>query len=428
MLRIFTKTWYICIWADTSISTTNTMNLFDVVIAGAGPAGITSALLLGEAGLKVALIEKSTFPRTKTCGDGITPDIIRQLGLLSPELLHPFTDSSLATPYETLWLTAPNGREVEVPLPLNGDFKSMYGWRRIDLDGLLFSRLSQIGKVKIFQDCRVKSVAVGPDSVELLTSSGTFSAPVVVGADGAASVVARALPRPALSDHDRAFAIRAYFRGLDYGDRGAVPRVIFHRDLLPGYLWIFPFADGTANIGIGMSAAALKQKQGSLERLLADLLQQEPFQQMFRNAVPEGKVRGHFIPLGRNKRIISGQRLLLTGDAAGLAHPLTGEGVGNAIRSGRIAAAHLLDAFEKNDFSASHLLAYDREVYRRMAVEFTNFRQMQQLFSYPWVLNLLARMATPRLIAALTNPANITRLQAKNRLPFRVLYQFLKNR
>ncbi|HBZ68127.1 MAG TPA: hypothetical protein DEO70_14945 [Bacteroidales bacterium] len=404
------------------------MNQFDVVIVGAGPAGITAALLLGEAGLSIALLEKERFPRPKTCGDGITPDIIRQLGLIAPELQQKFTAAAETTSYNKLILTAPNGREVVVPLPGNNGFSSMYACRRIDFDQLLFDHLKQRNKVEIIEGCRITSVDVDQHSVELKTSTGTLTASLVIGADGANSIVARALHLPLIPDSDKAFAVRAYFKDLDYGLGGLSPRVIFHRKLLPGYFWIFPFNDGSANVGLGMTLKEIKKHNLKPEELLMQMTGCKEMQQMFQKAKPEGRLKGHYIPLGRKGRPLSGHRILLAGDAAGLAHPLTAEGIGNAIRSGRLAATHAQNCFLRESFSASFNKAYDKEIYRRTSREFCNFRYMQRLFHYSVVLNLMARLATPRLIGMLTNPDTIAHLQEQKYLPVRLLYLMIKNR
>jgi len=402
---------------------------FDVIVVGAGPAGIAASMLLGGSGLRVALVEKNRFPRSKTCGDGITLDIIRQLGLIDEGLQQKVLQLSGFSPYRSLVLKAPNGREVEVGIPSSGNFPGMACCRRDEFDQALFGHLVERGYAEVFEGCRVKSINEGSGVVELETSLGLMRSQMVIGADGANSVVASLVTRTQLPASDAAFAVRGYFRLTEpFAKQANGPRVIFHRRLLPGYLWMFPFADGTANIGLGMSMEAMKKSGVNLRHLLFEMLDEPSLKQMWGKVVPEGSVKGHFIPLGRKGRSISGSRVLLAGDAAGLAHPLTGEGIGNAIRSGRIAAWHTQNCFRTNQFDESFNKAYDKEVYRRTAREFSNFRQLQFLFRFPPIPNLLARLASPRLISSLTNPGIVARLQTRGFLPLNLLVRIIRDR
>lgn len=401
---------------------------FDVIVVGAGPAGIVASMLLGRSGLRVALVEKNRFPRSKTCGDGITPDIIRQLALVDEALQQKVVRLPGFTPYSSLVLKAPNGREVEVGIPSSGGLPGMAGCRRDEFDQALLGHLIEQGSVEVFEGCRVNGINVAGSGVELETGLGPMRSRMVIGADGSNSVVASLVTRPELPGSDAAFAVRGYFR-LPEADAEKVnnPCVIFHRRLLPGYLWMFPFADSTANIGLGMSVKAMKKGGINLHHLLFEMLDEPSLRRVWGKAVPEGKVKGHFIPLGRKGRSISAPRILLAGDAAGLAHPLTGEGIGNAIRSGRLAAWHTLNCFNDNRFDASFNKAYDREVYRRTALEFSNFRQMQYLFRFQPMLNLLAGLASPGLIRSLTNPEIIGRMQTRGFLPWDLLVRIIRD-
>ena len=104
-------------------------------------------------------------------------------------------------------------------------------------------------------------------------------------------------------------------------------------------------------------------------------------------------IKGYGLPLGSKKRNISGKGFLLTGDAAALIDPFSGEGIANAIRSGRVAADHALSCFEKRDFSAAFNKNYDKEIYRRMWNEFKISRTLQYLITYKWAFNFAIKKA-----------------------------------
>jgi flavin-dependent dehydrogenase len=152
--------------------------------------------------------------------------------------------------------------------------------------------------------------------------------------------------------------------------------------------------DGRANVGIGMLSSVVSKKRINLKKNLEQLLSSHPIlKERFRQAKPLEQVKGHGLPLGSKKRIISGERFLLLGDAAGLIDPFTGEGIGNAIRSGRVAADHLKSNFVQQNFSAHFNKAYDKEIYHKMGKEFKVSRALQTLCSYPTLFNFVFRKA-----------------------------------
>jgi flavin-dependent dehydrogenase len=119
----------------------------------------------------------------------------------------------------------------------------------------------------------------------------------------------------------------------------------------------------------------------------------ERFRNRFQFAKALETVKGFGLPLGSKQRQLSGDRFLLTGDAASLIDPFSGEGIGNAIRSGRVAASHIVNCFKKKNFSAAFNLEYDREIYRRMRKELQLSRRMQKLCRYPFLFDFIVRKA-----------------------------------
>jgi flavin-dependent dehydrogenase len=166
--------------------------------------------------------------------------------------------------------------------------------------------------------------------------SGEVRARAVVGADGFDSVVARRL---GLYRHDSArwcVATRGYYRGLDTAPRTV--EVHFLRETLPGFLWIFPTGDGIANVGLGIVHAELKRRGAGLRELHEAALALPRLRDRFRGVERIGDVRGWNIPTPDFSRTIAGDGFLLAGDAAGLVDPFSGEGIGNALDSGKVAA------------------------------------------------------------------------------------------
>ncbi len=362
---------------------------FDVLVVGAGPAGVTTAIRLADSGLKIAIIDKARFPREKTCGDGLTLDVMNQLSLVSESLETSFRDFPDKLPSYEAFMFSPDLRHVRIPFRLKLENKPFYTCHRIDFDNLLFQQLKQHDTIHVFENCKVQKVELLGDHVVIAADKYIFECKLVVGADGANSVVARQMGVPRIPNEQLAVGLTAYYSGLQPLNQNNPIEIYFFRDILPGYLWIFHHADGKANVGIGMLASAITKKGIDLKKKFSELLSGELLRNRFLNATCKGGIKGHVLPLGAGRRPVSGNRFLLTGDAAGLIEPLTGEGVGNAIRSGRVASEHIINCFKADNFSSDFNKAYDKEIYRRLMPEFRMNNIVQKVMQYPFLVNYI---------------------------------------
>lgn len=367
--------------------------VYDVIIIGAGPAGASCALGLSHSGLKVAVVDKAKFPRDKVCGDALSADVIKQLPMLSEKLARAFATYETRTPSYGVRLFAPDRSSVDLAFTAKGGSKG-YVWPRQDFDNLLVSHIKTEGNCALLENVTVTDVSVKSDEVHIHTSRELLRARMVVGADGANSVVARLTGSKAIDRGHHSAGLRIYYEGVDGFDERNHIELHFFKAILPGYLWIFPMHGGRANVGIGMLSSIVARKRINLRRTLEELLLSDPnLRKRFINARPLESVKGHGLPLGSVKRKLSGDRFLLVGDAASLIDPFTGEGVGNAIRSGRVAAEHIMRCFDALDFSAQFNRGYDCEIYRRMGKEFRISHALQRLCRIPWLFNLVVRKA-----------------------------------
>ena len=367
---------------------------FDVLIVGAGPAGAATGIALGNSKLSVGLLDKAKFPRDKTCGDALSVDVVNQLRILSPALSQAFEDLIPKVSSYGVKIFGPDGNHLDIPFVHNQQKRSGYICPRLDFDNLLVQHLAAYPNVKLLEEQTVDRVENVGDQIRIHTNDGDFSAPIVVGADGAHSIVAKALStlRPD-KDHYSA-GLRVYCEGVsDFHPENFI-ELYFFQSILPGYLWIFPLPHNNANVGIGMLSSAVSKKKVNLKAVLHELLSTHPaLEKRFKNARPKETVKGFGLPLGSKKRLLSGERFLLAGDAASLIDPFSGEGIANAIRSGRVAASHILKCFEQQNFSKSFNTQYDQEIYRRMWKELKLSRTLQQLCKYPWLFNFVVRKA-----------------------------------
>lgn len=370
-----------------------TEDIFDVIIAGGGPAGSACALCLADSGLKIALVDKVTFPRNKICGDALSPDVIKQLPKISKNLHNKLNGYKNKVSTGGLRLFGPAGEPLEM-LINNSDEHPGYVMRRIHFDNLLHDCVKEIPSVKFFGNTKVESVKNYNDHISLKTSSGELNGKILVGADGANSVTARFVKDHKKSKKHLCIGIKCYYKNVSDLHKGNYIELHFYRNLLPCYLWIFPMHNNETNVGLALMYDDLKKSKLSLKEIMLDIIAQHPVvAPRFRSAERITPVEAWPLPLAMKKHILSDERILLAGDAAGLVDPFTGEGVGNALRSGRIAAEHILKCVAENNFSEKFNKAYDREIYKRMWNEFRINKMIQKVLHYPKVIDYVIKRA-----------------------------------
>ena len=143
-----------------------------------------------------------------------------------------------------------------------------------------------------------------------------------------------------------------------------------------------------------MLTSAVSSRRMNLNKTFRQMLSTHPrLAERFKDSVALEQPRGYGLPLGGTNRPMSGNRFLLTGDAASLIDPFSGEGIGNAIRSGRFAAAQVIESFKQNDFSRNALSQYDAKMNAMLSSEFRVSYAMLRLCQYPWIFNTIVRKA-----------------------------------
>ena len=311
---------------------------FEVIVAGGGPSGAIAAYYLAKAGLKVAVFEAKTFPREKACGGGLQARVSRNLPFdISPVLRGTLRGLSLS-----FGLRSPFTRKSADPL--------VYSVLRSEFDEYLLTRAAAAGAL-VKQGCRIRSVEIGPEQNPVVhTSDGAYTARFVIGADGANSIVGRGL-----NDRDKFFWQAAVYCEIpeDHLLEGASEDSCMRVDwgsLPSGYAWSFP-KHGSVNVGAGGPVQFAKLFKPYVARFVASINLVKPA------SLPHLKFLGHHLPTLTSKTRVSGDRVLLVGDAAGLVEPFTGEGISFACQSARIAADCLLEAFSNarqavNDYHA----------------------------------------------------------------------------
>ena len=361
--------------------------IFDVLILGAGPSGIAAAIVLADSGLSIGIIEKSGFPREKTCGDGLTLDIVNQLKIIAPELYEEFLKLPFKTEVHETLMFSPKNKCITIPSYYAGKATPFYTCRRSDFDNFLYQYALRFKNIEFILNSKAQEVFQKSNSIALHTDDMHYEGKILIFADGANSMSTSLPGRNRKPGKDLTLGIRTYYKGVNpLSERNPI-EIYYMKDILPGYLWIFPMGNGLANVGMGVSLAVIQKKEINIKEKFDELLESDIFKNRFKNAQRLEPVKGHILPMSGKKENISGNRFVVTGDAAALVDPFSGEGVGNAIRSGRVAAEHIKKCFLAGDFSESFNKAYDKEIYRRVGHEFRMGRMLIKLCKFPFIIN-----------------------------------------
>jgi geranylgeranyl reductase family protein len=368
----------------------------DVIVVGAGPAGAATAILLAERGLDVLVLDRAAFPRPKICGEYLSPEAARlldRLGVLKT------LDSAGATPLAGMWITAPDGTTVQ------GRYRAVGPWRpyrehalavpREVLDNVLAERLRGLPvdfreRVRVTDVRRDDERVTGVEAVDEDGRVHRFSAPLVIAADGRASVVAQrlGLRQP---HRLRRMALVTYVSGVkDLSDMGEIfvdpPDYAILNPVVPGVVnmsLVVPLADaaGFSDRRETFFTARVKQLRHLAARL-ADA-----------RIVAPVRALG---PLAYRVASPTAGGVLLVGDAAGFYDPFTGEGIFTALRSAELAAAAAPSLIRGGDIAAAALAAHARARHAAFAGKERLTHALQLLIRRRRLADITARVLARR--------------------------------
>jgi menaquinone-9 beta-reductase len=340
---------------------------YDLVVVGAGPGGSSTAYYCAKAGLNTLLIDRQEFPRDKTCGDGLMPHAASEVALmgLADWLDEPhhgkFTGFSIYT--HTAYL------RQNVPPSLHGP--TGYVVKREETDARLLDRAVSAGAhlrtgVRATELVRSSSGEVTGLEATNAGEALRFEAPLVVVADGVGGFAG-----DGMKAHQNAVARRQYFRDVEGPDKQDL-QIFITEDMNShgaGYGWVFYLGDGRANVGAGVSTASLARTGRNLKDFYDRFLEEPEMVDWLEKATPEGPPKSWSLKMGMWGAKRYDQGLMAVGDAGSMVHPISGEGVGYALESGRLAASWANEAHARYDFSASVFSGYERQLRRRRARE-----------------------------------------------------------
>lgn len=325
----------------------------EVIIVGAGPGGAATAITLARRGVDVLLLEKSTFPREKVCGDGLTPRAVRMLIRLG-------VDVSVEAGWARnngLRIHGGGGQPFELAWPQLSRYPD-FGLvcRRSIFDDLMAGHAVASG-AKLITGARVTEALRDERSGRITgvrTASGRrYSAPIVVAADGNPSRLGREMGPERNPRRPLGVAVRSYFAS-DRSDDDHIESWLELWDgqpgksnLLPGYSWVFPEGDGTVNVGLGMLNSSKQFGHVDYRDLLRRWVSAAaPDLGLHADQMLE-PIRGAALPMAFSRQPAYRDGLLLVGDAGGMVSPFNGEGISYAMEAGELAADAIGEALAR---------------------------------------------------------------------------------
>jgi menaquinone-9 beta-reductase len=399
-----------------------------IVILGAGPAGTATALKLSQLNIPCVLIDKAIFLRDKICGDGISNQCVHVIQKwLDPSVMERFAAANhLQIDSWGLQVEGTTGSGFEIPYrPYSDKTKEMptgFVCKRRDFDNFLVEEVRRSPLIEFLENVEIthfESILFEENKQGFLlkdkTNSFQIQAQLVIAADGAQSRFARQIGGIELDNKHYMASVKAYYKGVTGFHKDNFLEFYFLKDFLPGYFWIFPLPNGEANVGIAIVSEEVSKRKLNLKKCLEEVLETR-FKDRFTNAELVGKIEGFGLPLGSKKRKLSGDNYILTGDAASLIDPLTGEGIANALLSGVVAAEKAAECLQKNDFSAPILRGYDERIYRMRGQEFKVSYWLQRQFRRAWFFNTLVALISKNQHLARTFAFVFTDINLKQQL------------
>lgn len=370
---------------------------YDVIVAGAGPAGATTAAYLAQRGRRVLLLDRQNFPRDKICGDAVPSGAMHKLTQLG---MKPAIQAAVARgefyPVSSIRLVSPHGHQLDTPLTDLDEEMRTYIAPRLYFDNVIVQGALANGAE--FQQGAVQGVvreagrAVG---VVVKTAAGTqtIHGRLIIGADGVTSAVARDLRGgEGHTNKHRAIALRAYLTGIEI-----LPECVefyLYDEILPGYAWVFPTAANQVNIGLGMRLDIYRgrKKMPNLNAMLEQFLAMPAIQKRLQLGYKLEGVATWQLNMGSQRLPYAFDNALLVGDAAGFINPLTGGGIENSILSAFLAGETAEAALQAGDTSHAALRGYEQKCHAALGRDLRRSYRLQVIMiRFPFVVDWLVR-------------------------------------
>jgi geranylgeranyl reductase family protein len=391
---------------------------------GGGPGGSAAASYFAMASHRVLLLEKAVWPRDKTCGDAVGGKSLKHVEEIG---LKTTLEKTKHFRVDGIVFSSPNGTEVRISLPEDEveNREAGYSLPRRQFDTLMFRNATEKTRDAnghVIQDFTVTEVHLEDGQITGVSGivggkrSGndtlTFTAPLTIGAGGYNCPVARTITEahdePMVDKDHYCGAYREYWTGVGGCDdwKGAI-EIHFIDGVIPGYFWIFPVGDGVVNVGIGMVISEMDKQKVKLRGLQDWVIKEHPkFSKRFENAtMVEGSGKGWQLPFGSPRknppsfqpRRAAMRGAMCVGDAASLVDPFTGEGIGNALLSAKLASEVFDAGYYSEGFTEDGAIEYQDRLWSELSTELTNSFKLQRLVKKKRLMNFFIGKASRKV-------------------------------
>ena len=371
--------------------------LYDVLIIGAGPSGSNAAISYKNLNpdLKVGLIDKSIFPRDKSCGDAIGPGVISALKRFNNQHI---LDNEPQVVSTTLYGPENIGIQNYIPEVKNKEDSIVYVIPRIDLDNRILNLAKDLD-VDVFEGYSFVSFEKDLDNklvVEIKNGDNItkLGAKILVGADGANSRVRKQLNVNTNSDWHKAIAIRAYIDSPNYLEIFKERTLMFEINVSAekGYAWAFPSKGNLLNIGIGVPLNIFKKEKLDINVLLQDFITQLTNRGVVVENIRDEK--SYLLPFASSRpKFKNDINVALIGDASSMINPMSGEGIFYGMEAGYLLAKNTYNLIDSPDLTKG-IADYEKAFSKRFRKHYLSCALARLLLQSPFMTKRLLKVAS----------------------------------